>query len=210
MPVHLLCLLKSGAIGVTIAGTAVTSRAAPTSRVSSTSSPARTAAACPTTLSATATTTAGMSLTSWSTCATHRHPPAPPESSGVTTDTVSPWARCATGATTALTTAMRRDAVSVRRSIYNIYNNILLPFQFLQCFSGWCMLPLGEMSKKCLRLCGERQINTTTTCHQPNYRTVLLPAILIIIGKYKCCSEIMYNKWCKGDSVLSVYSIITT
>lgn len=83
------CHPKSGVIGVMTVGTAVTSRAAPTSRASNTSSPVRTAAVCPMTLSVMETMTVGTNLMSWSTCASHHHPPAPLDSSDVTMDTVS-------------------------------------------------------------------------------------------------------------------------
>lgn len=104
--------LKSGAIVVMTAGTAVMSGAAPTSPASNTNSPARMAAAYPMTLSAMVTMTVAMSLTSWSTCATHQHQPVPLRSLDVTMDTVYLRARCATGMTTAPTTVTRRDAVS--------------------------------------------------------------------------------------------------
>lgn len=77
-----------GAIDVTTVATAAMSRAAPTRRASSTSSPARMAGAFPRTLCAMETTTVGMSLTSWSTRATHQHPPALLETSDATMDTV--------------------------------------------------------------------------------------------------------------------------
>lgn len=129
MQVHLLRLLKSGVIDVTTVGTAVMSRAAHTRRANNTSSPARTAAACRMTLSATATTTVVTSLMSWSTCAARQHPPAPPQSSDVKMDTASPRARCATGTMTALTTATRRDAVSLRRFPQNYaMKNVFLTF----------------------------------------------------------------------------------
>lgn len=152
---------KSGVIGVMTVGIVVTSRAALTSPASNTSSPAKMAAACPMTLSVMGTMTVGTSLMNWSTCASHHHPPALLDSSDVTMDTVSLWARCATGVMTALTTATRRDVVSatLMKEFFRIVQEFLsrirsFPFfsSLSVClqlsFSNWCMLSLGKISKK--------------------------------------------------------------
>ncbi len=177
-----MCRL-SGVIGVTTAGTAVTSRAAPTRRASSTSSPARTAAAFPMTLSAMATMTAGMNLMSWSTCAIPQHPPAPPASSDVTMDTVSPWARCATGTMTVLTTATRRDAVRVDFLLltisFKLYNS------FSVCLLLGVSYQMHSFFKKDVKKVGW-QLGWQLV-QQSNYRTAVLHVILILASKCKDC-----------------------
>lgn len=103
----------SGVIAATTVETVVMSRVALTSPASHTSSHVRTVAVCPTTLCVMGTMTVGMSLMSCSIYAKRLSPPAPLESSDVKTDTVFPRAKYVIGMMTALTTATKKDVVSI-------------------------------------------------------------------------------------------------